>query len=336
MRKALTIMVAVSLVVGVLAGGTPAAQAAAPPLRFGVYPGGYAGGGSTDPKPDVPARITAALNDLRAQPGFLVRGYVGYDGTSTDGTDARSYFPYLGHGRKLDLVLGYPGNSTPLDGWLRYVRNEVRFAGPLAASISLGVDVNISAGKDPSVVPAVVQGVEAAKDEARRLGLRRLLIGFDEVSFGSADAAFWQALAAAGGDRFRDAIDYVGVEVYPDVFWPNPGDLGAQAVAMLDVVRRQEMPIAGLSDRVALHVSENGWDTVGDRTEAQQAAALTAELTAIDANRARLHVTAYEYFDLRDDKTDSANLFDHFGLMRDDYTPKAAFQTYRTLISRLG
>lgn len=313
-----------------------AAGAAGPrPLALGIYPGGYAGGGSTDPVPDDGAKVVRALDQLHGGPGFLVREYVGYDGTSTDGTDARKYFGYLGHGRKLDLVLGYPGHGTPLAGWETYVRNEVRNAGPHAASISLGVDVNLAAAADPSVVPAVVAGVEAAKDEARRLGLKKLQIGFDEGAFGQAGTAFWQSLATTGGDRFRDSIDYVGLELYPDVFHPSPGDLGAQAVSAIDVVRRQEMPIAGLSDRVAIHVAENGWDTLAPRTEAQQSAALTSELTAINADRGRLNITAYEYFDLRDDKSASANLFDHFGLLNDDYTPKAAFSTYRDLVHRL-
>jgi hypothetical protein len=48
-----------------------------------------------------------------------------------------------------------------------------------------------------------------------------------------------------------------------------------------------------------------------------------------------LHATTYEYFDLRDDRTDSTNPIDHLGLMRDDYTPKPASSTYRRLIRHL-
>src|SRR5689334_14406386 len=125
MRGRRTAIGAVATAVLTLVGLTTqvtAAQAYAKPLQFGIYPGGYAGGGSTDPTPDDPAKIDAALNRLQARPGFLVRGYVGYNGTSTDGTDAAQYLPFLGHGRRLDLVVGYPGKNAPLDGWLRYVR----------------------------------------------------------------------------------------------------------------------------------------------------------------------------------------------------------------------
>lgn len=326
---------AIGVMALVLSGFTASATTAetvARPLELGIYTGGYAGGGSLDGPSDDPVRITRALDDLQARPGFVVREYVGYDGKTTDGADSAQYLRYLGNGRRMDLVLNYPAQGTLLAGWLRYVRNEVRFAGPFSASISLGVDVNLSAAKDPSVVPAVVTGIEAAKDQARQLGYRWLRIGFDEAQIGRADTAFWRSLAAAGGDRLRDTLDYVGVEVYPDVFRPAPGDLGEQAVAAIAIVRQQEMPIAGLSGRIPIHVSENGWDTLGSRTEEQQANALTSELTAINANRGRLNVTSYEYFDLRDDKTASANLFDHFGLLHDDYTPKAAFGAYQNII----
>ncbi|WP_331721273.1 hypothetical protein [Streptomyces sp. NBC_00212] len=326
---------AAALALTALTVNTPAADAAPRPLAMGIYPGGYAGGGSLNPAPDKPAKIIQALNTLQAGPGFLVREYVDYNGKSTDGTDSKQYQGYLGHGRRMDLVLSYPGQNTPLDGWLQYVRNEVRFAGPFSASISMGVDVNISAAKDPSVVPAVVAGVEAAKDEARKLGLTGLKLGFDEAAIGRADTSFWQSVATAGDDRLRDALDYVGIELYPDVFYSTPGDLGDQAVHTINIVRQQEMPIAGLSHRVAIHVSENGWDTLSPRTEAQQSNALKSELAAINANRGRVNVTSYEYFDLRDDTSSSTNLFDHFGLLHDNYTPKPAFQTYRTLIRAL-
>ena len=323
----------VVLVLGGLTASAAAAQATTRPLELGIYPGGYAGGASLDGPSEDPAKITQALDELRAGPGFLVREYVDYTGKTTDGTDSARYLRYLGGGRRMDLVLGYPGHDAPLDGWLRYVRDEVSFAGPFSTSISLGVDVNLAT--DPSVMPAVVAGIEAAKDQARRLGYWWLSIGFDEAQLGHADTAFWQAMATAGGDCLRNALDYVGVELYPDVFWPSPGDLGDQAIRMLTTVRQQEMMIARLPERVAIHVSENGWDTLGARTEAQQADALTSELSSINANRGRLNVTSYEYFDLRDDKTDSPNLFDHFGLLRDDYTPKAAFHAYRRLVHAL-
>ena len=42
------------------------------------------------------------------------------------------------------------------------------------------------------------------------------------------------------------------------------------------------------------------------------------------------------YHGLRDADSNNPNLFYQFGLMRDDYTPKPAFETYRQLIAELG
>lgn len=189
----------VVLILGVLTASATATEAVAEPLELGIYTGGYAGGGSLDGAPDDPARVIRALDDLQAGPGFLVREYVGYDGKTTDGTDSAQYLRYLGSGRRMDLVLGYPGQGTPLAGWLRYVRNEVRFAGPFSASISLGVDVNLSAANDPSVLPAVVAGIEAAKDQARRLGYGWLRVGFDEALIGRGHRVL--AVTDGGGRR---------------------------------------------------------------------------------------------------------------------------------------
>lgn len=337
MRRTWAIGVAIASAVTLVTPVT--ADAAVRPLEFGVYPGGYAGNGSLDPAPDDPAKTERALDALQGRSrDFLVREYVGYSGSSTSGTDAAQYLPLLGHGRKLDLVLDKvqgPQYTGTLDGWLTYVRNEVRFAGPFAQDISLGGDANLNAATDPSLPTYVAQGVIAAKKEARRLGYWWLQIGFDEVPYRDPAVAFWTALTQAGGPELKKDLDYVGVELYPDVFVPAPADIPAQLESALDMVRTREMPIAGLGAGVPLRVSENGWDTVAPRTEAQQASTLDTEIRTLDADRGRFGIASYELFALRDDRTDTANLFDHFGLLRDDYTPKPAFDTYRGLVRSL-
>jgi hypothetical protein len=64
--------------------------------------------------------------------------------------------------------------------------------------------------------------------------------------------------------------------------------------------------------------------------------ALRSVIETLNENRGRYHVVSYELFDLRDALTSSTNLFDHFGILHDDYTPKPAFWTYRHLIRELG
>jgi hypothetical protein len=326
-----TVAVAAALTSALLT--MPAAASPAPPLTFGIYPGGYAGGGSTDGKPDDPAKIRAALGALQGhQSQFLVRDYID---CATSFPDRE--FTDLGPGRRLDLVLTYNGESPA--AWADCVRRKVLLYGPFAATISVTLEANIS--DDPNVIPALTNGVIAAKERANELGYHWLGIGFDEVAFGYvADTAFWRSLATTGGPEFARSVDYVGIDTYPDVPFPGvpsgPTDLTAFIGKALDTVRNTEMPIASLGASVPIRVSENGWATSATRTPAQQQQALTTEIDAINADRAEYHVLSYELFALRDDVTGSANIFDQFGIMTDDYVPKPMFSTYRDLIGALG
>ena len=330
-----TVAVAAALTGALLA--TPAAAAPVAPLTFGIYPGGYAGGGSTDGKPDDPAKIRAAIATLQGhQSQFLVRDYI----------DCTTPFPDpemsdLGPGRRLDLVITYNGEN-PAD-WNACVRQKVLRYGPFAATISVTLEANALQTPDPATVSALVNGVIAAKQRARQLGYRWLGIGFDEIAFGYfPSTAFWQDLATTGGAAFAHSVDYVGIDTYPDV--PFPGvpagsgsfDFATFMAKALDTVRNHEMPIAGLGASVPIRVSENGWATSATRTPAQQQQALTTEIKAVDADRAQYNVLSYELFDLRDDVTGSTNIFDQFGIMTDDYTPKPMFWSYRHLVDTLG
>ena len=47
-------------------------------------------------------------------------------------------------------------------------------------------------------------------------------------------------------------------------------------------------------------------------------------------------MTDYRYFNLRDNRSQGTDLFDAVGLLRDDYSEKPAFATYRSFIRRYG
>ena len=57
---------------------------------------------------------------------------------------------------------------------------------------------------------------------------------------------------------------------------------------------------------------------------------------AVDHVRAALNVTHYEFFALRDADSSNPGLGYQFGLPRDDYRPKPAFDRYRALVAELG
>src|SRR5204862_5418658 len=92
------------------------------------------------------------------------------------------------------------------------------------------------------------------------------------------------------------------------------------------------MPIAGLGASVPIHIEENGWPTGPGRSEQEQATALQAMVGVADRFRGTYGVTDYRWFDLRDHNSASTNFQHHYGLLRDDYSPKPAFAVYRALV----
>jgi hypothetical protein len=96
------------------------------------------------------------------------------------------------------------------------------------------------------------------------------------------------------------------------------------------------MPLAGLGPRVPIHVSENGYPTGPGRSYEEQVRAMNAMVRTVHDFRANYGVTDYRWFDLRDGDTASPSFQQQYGIMRDDYTPKPAFATYRNLIAELG
>lgn len=74
-----------------------------------------------------------------------------------------------------------------------------------------------------------------------------------------------------------------------------------------------------------IHVTETGWPTGRTRDEAKQARILQSVAEAV---REAGEVSVYEFFSLRDGISDG-NWQNGFGLLRDDYTPKPAFEAIR-------
>jgi hypothetical protein len=93
--------------------------------------------------------------------------------------------------------------------------------------------------------------------------------------------------------------------------------------------------MAGL-ERTALWVTENGYPTNLGRGDATQAEDLRTTLDAVHAYSGQLGVTDYRYFNLRDNASRGADLFDAVGLLFDDYREKQAFGAFRDAIARTG
>ncbi|MFE3503375.1 hypothetical protein ACFXPX_25320 [Kitasatospora sp. NPDC059146] len=310
-------------------------------FTFGIYPGGLLGdeAGLIPPvRPDDPAEITAALRELQGEAAeLLVRAYRLYpDGAHTPERPER----YAAEGRKLDLVLQFRERSGELAGWLDFVRRTVRAEGPRLALLQIceepNLDLPVLDGSTPNVRRALVEGVVAAKEEALACGYDHLAVGFNAVpSFDPADT-FWPELGRLADERFHRALDYVGLDFFPDVFRPVPEGRLADAVrAVLTGFRNDALPRAGIGPAVPLRICENGWPTGPGRSEARQAEVVEQVVRAVAGLAGELAVRSYSFFSLRDADSAGPGPFHHFGLLRDDWTRKPAFGVYRQLVAEL-
>jgi hypothetical protein len=336
----------------------PAAGKAA--LVFGIYPGGAAGtvGPSARTRPEVAAARRRALRQLRgddARP-FVVHLYDSYtqrsDANALPAWLASQIAAYTADHFQIELVLAYrpADHSGDVKGFIGFVRARVR---ELAANHSfVHVQVtneanvagapNAADGAYPGARDALVHGVVAAKDEARRDGRPGLQVGFNwAYQRGRAEQAFFASLRASGGRAFARAVDWVGLDAYPGTWGPAlPGGDRAAAVRRLTLdairtLRQSLLPRAALT-HAKLHISESGYPTGSGRTEAMQRTALRAMVGAVAAARKKYGITDYRWFDLRDANTSDPSFQGHYGLMRDDYSAKPAFFAYRDLIAQLG
>lgn len=324
-------------------GTLPSAPAGAP-LTFGIYPGGFAGAGTDPAVPNNAVQIEQALRQLQGNKShFIVRGYTEYHNAPTDGdpagTDPEYFDQYIHDGRSLDLVIEYASESGSIAGWKQFVHDQILRYGPLAATISVTLEPNL----DNTAIGrrALIEGVPYAKQVVQQAGLRAQ-VGFSAVNFGVPfDLAFWTQIGNEAGQDFASSLDYVGVDLYAGAFWDvapdgQPGDRADVITQALRMTRNCSLPLAGIDDSVPLRITENGWPVFDTRTEQQQADAFDTVIRTVNSLRGPLKILSYEEFALRDDTSFSDNLFDHLGLLHDDYTPKPAFRTYGQLIARLG
>ena len=320
------------------------------PLIFGIYPGGRTGaeGGETV-APDHHHQINEALDELQGDKSlFLVRGYIQYTGSQSLVNWGFPETPTrveqcLRNGRKLDLVLSFRQPDIP--GWLEFIRTTIHRYSSHLATLQITEEANVTTvpavdGCIPQVREALVRGVIAAKDEIQRSGLA-IQVGFNAAfNFDPADD-FWSSLTDMGGQTFLDALDYVGLDFFPDVFRSlapdgSPGDICSLVPGVLSHFRKVSLASAAIPESCPIHITEHGWSTGPTRSYERQADVLEMIIRIIHEQRDRLNITHYEHFALRDAKSSGDNLFAQFGLLRDDYQPKAAFERYRQLIAEFG
>ena len=338
-----------------LAPGPLPAAAPPAPLRFGLTPqlAGSAGAAQLPALPEDAARTDAALQGLRVPDRDLVvrlNRMFWADGADGIARYAALVDRYAAAGLKTELQVRYhppEGREGDIEAWLAYVREAVATfaAKPSVVELSitnegnLPVSPNTSDGVYDGVVEALVRGVEVARAELDRRGRPDVTLGFTYAYrfTPDADEAFFDAIGRAATPAFEAALDHVGLQVYPGLFFPPvTTDAPQDVVDAANLLRTCLMPRAGLGDDVDLWVTETGYATRGGAGEAQQAADLAGTLDALHAVSGTLGVTDVRYFNLRDNRSAGTDLFDAVGLLFDDYRAKPAAATFRDAIARHG
>ncbi len=336
-------------------------QKPGPPVRFGITPGvqtGQLGTGPQPPRtPEDPVQQVAALHKLvpSRQTPFVLRLHRFF---WSDGEEGVQRFleladRYTREGFLVELQLRYHPNAQQegdIPAWTAFVRSVVdRFgSNPRVVAIQVTNEVNLPDSPDSSDgayaggEEALVQGVLAAKDEARARGYDQLQIGFNWAyrSSPQSDDAFWAYLRDNGGPPFVAALDWIGLDAYPGTFFPPAEAPGRERDGMVNAMSslRCYAAGAGIPEQKPIHIEENGHPTSPspDRSEARQVEVMRTLIGAVNDFRGTYNVSDYRWFNLRDGDSTSSNFQQRYGLLHDDYTEKPAFATYRDLISQLS
>jgi hypothetical protein len=240
-------------------------------------------------------------------------------------------------------VLCYRDPAGDIDAWESFVARVVSSCGRRLAAIQVTGEANLAGipaaadGAFPRAAEALVRGVLAAA-AARQRSAATAAIGFavsPEVD--PAGGVFWPTVAELGGSRFAAAVEYAGLDMYPDVFGPRLAldQLDGAVDWLLRSFRQQVVPIAGIGPQTPIRICENGWPTGPDRSEERQADVLETVLPAVHARKDELNVTHWELFTLRDADSSNADMFHQFGVLRDDYAAKPAFERLCALFAEL-
>jgi hypothetical protein len=340
-----------------LSADPPPVSAPAHDLRFGITPlaAGSAGGTQAQPKPENPALAGAELSRLRPARRQLVlhlNRMLMSDGEAGVRRYAGLVDDYAKAGFDTEVQVRYhpaAGQEGDMAAWAGYVRTAARILGkrPTVQALTITneanfpISPNTSDGSYPSVLQAIVTGVSTARQQLDRMGRPDVELGF---SFAwrwlpDADAEFWRQLGSLATPAFRRALDYVGLQIYPGLVFPpvsTSAAAGDDTVEALTLLRGCYMPLGGFGPNVDLWVTENGYATNLGRTEPEQDVALRSTLDGVHRYSGTLGVTDYRWFNLRDNDSAGTDLFAAVGLLRDDYSQKPAFATYRSYIRRIG
>ena len=330
-------------------------------MRFGIGPRLAGESGTAQTVPTVaedPAKRDAALRRLKGDRFFAVRLNRLF---MEDGAAGIRRFKSLARrfarlGLEVELQVRYhpaPADDGDIPKWLRYVRRVVREFGPIRRVTGLQITNEVNIDFSPNTSDGAYRRAVRGPDRGRRRGeagvaaaaattTRRSASTSPGASTPAADAAFWEALGRRGGARLRRHTDWVGLDIYPGTFTPGllfPAtivDFGDAFLEGLAQTRECYMPKAGFTLRTPLRIEETGYATGPGRSEQVQATATAEFAREAHRHRGTYDITDFRFFGLRDNNSSGPTFQQHFGLLRDDYSEKPAFEVYRRAVARYG
>jgi len=314
-------------------------------LIFGVHPFGKAGmaEGVATGAPDDFNKIGQAISELKGDAkDFVIRSYTHYYGPESAEAVLSEIGQLLQIEVQWDIVLGFRYEGMELGGWLRLIRDIIEKYGNSLYTLQITGEANLlnmpgaGDGYCPNVRQALVQGMIEARKAIKEFGVSTN-IGFGVALTWQCGNDFWEEIGRIGGEEFVEALDYVGFDFYPDVFWRIPLENIPAGIKMgLESFRQKDLKTGHIPETVPIRITENGWATNSERPYELQAKVLETVIRTIYDLREELNITHYELFGLRDANSSNDNFFYQFGIMRDDYTPKPAFEVYKNLICELS
>ncbi len=315
-------------------------------FSFGIYPGGQVGTltGMTNGAPDNPDQILSALDDLQGNNKLNVRCYIVYKGREA----VPEFNPpepqqYAVNGRMLDLVLCFHSFEEEISGWKEFIERAINVYHPFLAKLQITEEANVNLpvldGHYPKVRVALVEGIVFAHHILNGKGLS-IPLGFNATPDFNPNKSFWKEIKSLADSSFYNALGYVGFDFFPDVFrpLPGPGDESALESAiryLISQFRQVDLLQASISEKIPIHITENGWPTGEGRSQEQQADRVEKIIRIIYSLRDEWNITQYSFFALRDADSKKQDLFYQFGLLKDDYTRKKAFYIYKELIQEM-
>jgi hypothetical protein len=245
-------------------------------------------------------------------------------------------------GGLVDLSLNFHDPDGDVERWCSFVDQVVRRHGSEVGSIGVTNEANLldipfaPDGAYPNALEALADGVVVAA-AARDSIAATAAIGFTTGSDTTPTAeTFWRRLAEYGAESFSTAADFAGLTMYPGGFGssiPSAADIVRRTTRALTAYRAQ-LSRAGVPAAVPIRVCESGWPTGPGRSEDRQAEVLAAIVDTVAGLRGELGITHWELFTLRDADSSRDDVFARFGVLRDDYTPKPAYDVLGSRIRR--